>query len=65
MDLTPENQAYIDALPVYDLLFKVRFTPVGDEWFQGETGDYWMKRLMVVRTKDDAAYVRASKDMGW
>ena len=65
MTLTPERRAYIDSLPVATLLSRVRFAPVGDPWFQDETGDYWMKRLSEVRSQDNAAYVAASKDMGW
>jgi hypothetical protein len=65
MDLTPENKAYIDASDIYTLLYRVRFAPVGDPWFTGETGDYWMKRLAKVRAEDDSAYVQASQDMGW
>ena len=65
MDLTPQNKTYIDSLGVYNLLHKVRFAPVGDTWFQGETGEYWVKRLSEVRAQDNEAYMRASKDMGW
>jgi len=65
MTLTPENKAHIDSLDVYALLYKVRFAPVGDEWFQGQTSEHWLKRLSEVRAQDNDAYVRASKDMGW
>lgn len=65
MDLTPENKAYIDSCDIHTLLFRVRFAPIGDPWFQGETGDYWMDRLSTVRAQDEDAYIRASKDMGW
>lgn len=65
MDLTPEHKAYIDSCDIYTLLFRVRFAPVGDPWFQGETGAYWVKRLAEVRAQDNNAYVAASKDMGW
>ncbi len=65
MTLTPDNKTYIDSLDVYTLLSRVRFALPGDEWFQGETGAYWMERLNAVRAQDNEAYVSASKDMGW
>lgn len=65
MTLTPANQAYIDGLDVYTLLARVRNAPLGDPWFEGETGTYWMQRLAQVRAQDDAAYVEASKEIGW
>ncbi len=65
MDLSDANKTHIDSLGVYDLLYKVRFASIGDEWFQGETGEYWVKRLSEVRAQDNDVYVRASKDMGW
>lgn len=65
MDLTPELKAEIDSHDVYTLLRCVRFAPIGDQMFQGESGEYWMKRLAEVRRQDNEAYVRASKQMGW
>lgn len=61
MKLTPENKATIDAKTVGQLLSGVRFSPVGDQWFQDETGEYWLKRLAELRSQDNEAYVRASK----
>jgi len=43
--LTPENKAHIDALSYQGLLSHWRFAPSGDPWLQGETGDYWSKRM--------------------
>ena len=45
MKLTPGNKKHIDSLSHYQLLSKWRFAPSGDESFQGETGDYWGKRM--------------------
>jgi hypothetical protein len=65
MKLTPENKAHIDAMSVEQLLSGVRFSPTGNPWFQDETGDYWLQRLADLRSKDNAAYVQASKNIGW
>jgi hypothetical protein len=65
MDLTAENKTYIDSLNIEKLLSKIRFAPLGDKWFQGETGDYLMKRYAELRDKDPAAHVAASKFLGW
>ena len=64
-NLTPEIKVQIDALSVYDLLYAHRFASVGDPCFQGEQGEYRMRRLAELRNQDNDAYVRASKDMGW
>jgi len=65
MQLTTENKAHIDSLDVRALLGRVRHAPIGDLWFQDETGEYWMKRLAQLRLQDGGAYVAASKDIGW
>lgn len=65
MKLTPENKAHIDAMTYESLLSRWRFAPVGDPWFQDETGKYWGERMAELRSKDGAAAVRASKSIGW
>jgi len=65
MKLTPELKAQIDSKSIYALLHGVRFTPSGSEMFQDESGEYWLKRLAELRDRDNDAFVRASKDMGW
>jgi hypothetical protein len=40
MQLTEENKKYIDGLSYESLLSKWRFAPVGDKWFEGDTGTY-------------------------
>lgn len=65
MKLTPENKAVIDGKTVMQLLGGVRFAPIGDPWFQDETGDYWLKRLAELRSQDNGAYVSESKNLGW
>ena len=65
MTLTPELKAAIDKKDVRTLLSRVRFAPIGDAMFQGESGEYWLKRLAEVRDQDNDAYVAASKSLGW
>ena len=49
MDLTIKNKLYIDSLSYESLLSKWRFAPIGDNWFAGETGDYWSKRMKQLK----------------
>lgn len=64
MDLTMDNKEHIDSLSYTQLLSKWRFAPVGDSWFQGETGEYWGKRMAELRDQG-ADHVGASKSIGW
>lgn len=64
MDLTPENKKHIDGLSYYGLFEKWRFAPCGDPWFQGETGDYWAKRMKELKDAG-ADHVGTSKALGW
>jgi hypothetical protein len=67
MDLTAENKRHIDASTYEQLLHKVRFAGVGDPWMQGETGDYWLQRMALLREAPGGGeeHVRASKSIGW
>jgi hypothetical protein len=64
MKLTEEAKKYIDSLTYLQLLKKWRFSPVGDDWFQGETGQYWANRMkeLVAQGVD---HTKASKIIGW
>lgn len=64
MKLTPENKAKIDQMSYEQLLERWRFAPIGDPWFQRETGKYWSKRMFELREKG-ADHVGASKRIGW
>lgn len=64
MNLTPENKASIDKMDYESLLYRWRNAPGGDPWFQGETGDYWSKRMKELR-EAGANHVQASKTIGW
>jgi len=63
--MTQETKDHIDSLSVCELLRKVRFAPLGDPLMQGEVGDYWLARLAEKRAENNAAYVQASKQLGW
>jgi len=65
MKLTPENKAHIDAMSYESLLSRWRNAPIGDTWFQGETGEYWGKRMAEMRDADPGGAVAASKRIGW
>jgi hypothetical protein len=67
MKLTPENKEHIDGQSYTQLLSRWRNAPIGDPWFQGETGEYWGKRMTELRDAPgcDAAHVSASKAIGW
>jgi len=65
MELTPERKAVIDRMSIHDLLAGNRFAPIGDKRFQGEHGQYWLKRMSELRSQDNDAWVTASKSLGW
>lgn len=66
MELTPENKKHIDNMSYEGLLSRWRNAPVGDSWFQGETGKYWGDRMTELRNKEggNAEHIRASKSIG-
>ena len=64
MKLTEENKKIIDDKSYTQLLSHWRFAPVGDPWFDGETGVYWSKRMGELRARG-ADHVSASKSIGW
>jgi len=65
MDLTPENKKHIDSLSYEALLRHNRFAPIGDPWFRGETGTYWLDRMNELRNLPETDHVGASKRIGW
>ena len=59
MDLTPERQRAIDVLTLeklvkyYDLnSTHVRLRKVPNPWFEGETLDYWQRRMTELRERE-------------
>lgn len=66
MILTEKLKAEIDNKNYEELLRRWRFAPVGDQMFQGESGEYWGKRMTELRgTLEDEEHVRVSKKIGW
>ena len=65
MKLTEENKKHIDSLVYEQLLSRWRFAPIGDPWFQGETGDYWGKRMGALKNRENVDHVATSKKLGW
>ena len=67
MKLTDKTKQYIDSLSYERLLLHWRFAPVGDKWFEGETGEYWTKRMSELRNPPNGEneHVRASKAIEW
>jgi hypothetical protein len=67
MDLTPSMKICIDSLSYVELLRKVRYAPLGDPIFQGETGEYFGNRMAELRAAPggNERHVAASKFIGW
>ena len=60
------TKAEIDAMPYESMLRLWRNAPAGHPMFQGETGDYYSKRMAENRAEvGNAAHVAASKQIGW
>jgi hypothetical protein len=59
--MTSEQKAKIDSMTQKELCSKWRFAPVGDLLLQGDTGDYFAKRL-----KEMGGFTpEISKELGW
>jgi hypothetical protein len=64
MDLTPALRSEIDLKTYDELLRRWRFSPVGDPMFQGESGEYWSRRMAELR-RQGVDHVAASKRVGF
>ena len=64
MELTDGNRVTLDTLSYIQMLARWRNAPIGDPWFQGETGVYFEQRMVELR-KAGADPVAASKRVGW
>lgn len=66
MELTENVKKYINSLSYEELLYKWRFAPVGDPYFQGEIGKYWGNRMAEIKKQQgNDIHVQASKSIGW
>ena len=65
--MSPEVKAQINAMSYEALLRKVRFAPIGDPLFQGESGEHIMRRMAALRAQPGGQerHVAASKRIGW
>lgn len=59
-----KRKADIDAMSYEELLRLNRFAPIGAPYFQGESGEYILRRLRELRI-GGADHVAASKKIGW
>lgn len=63
--MTEAQKHWIDNATYNQLLGRWRSAPSGDLMFQGETGDYYAKKMKEKRAEiGDAAHVKASKEIG-
>jgi hypothetical protein len=64
--ITVAQKNWIDNVSYRDLLYKIRFAPVGDPMVDGDTGEYLLKvqRERRAAPGGDVEHVRASKDIG-
>ncbi len=53
--MNKQDKETIDNLTVEQLLRQHRFAPPGDARYQGEEGDYRMRRLAELRSADPGA----------
>ena len=53
MELTEKNKEYIDSLSYEQLLSRWHLAPIGNSWFQGETGMYWEEIMVIKVCVDD------------
>jgi len=65
MELTEKLKREIEAMPMHELIRRIRFSPIDDPYFQGEVGEFFMKVSDEKRKTDPAGHVLASKAVGW
>lgn len=64
--LTEELKNEIDSMSLEDIIRKIRFTPIGDEFFIGESYSYFAQHRSKVMDKSSLEdYTAASKRVGW
>jgi len=61
--MTPGQKEWIDNASYETLLRKWRFAPSGDPLLQGDTGQYFAKKMG--EKKQTCDHVQVSKNVGW
>lgn len=64
-ELNDETKAAIDAMSLSSMLSKWRFAPVGTFQIDDPWSAYFQESMNKKREANPAAWVRASKDIGW
>lgn len=49
MKLTKVTKAYIDSLTYKEMFYQLAFAGKCNRWLEGETGEYWSKRMKSLR----------------
>ena len=62
MHLSPELKHILDKLSYKQLLIGWRYSDAGNELFQGQSGEYWYKRMKEIKPEN---HVAISKQVGW
>lgn len=67
MQLTSDIKKQIDAMSYEAMLAKWRLSPPDSPMFQGESADYFIKRMKELREQPGGKerHVAASKAIGW
>jgi hypothetical protein len=64
--MTPEQKAEIDGMDYEGLLRRWRFSPAGDPMFQGDTGEYFLARMVAEKKRaGEAEAAETSRRIGW
>ena len=63
--MTEAQKQWIDDASYETLLRRWRTAAVGDQMFQGDTGDHYSKVMAQKKSEDPDGAVRASKNIGW
>jgi hypothetical protein len=65
MKLTSEVKKIIDKKTPLELLYGIRYFPIGTDILQGESGEYWLKKYAAWRNQNTNQHVINSKKIGW
>lgn len=63
MAINENMKKLIDGMDYEEMLRRWRFTPSGSPFFQGELGEYFKKRMLLLKSFVD--HDEISKKIGW